>query len=57
MFATNACNPYGTQQACVTTTNKLASTSLTLTAGTTYLIMFYTNGSTYTMVNPQITIQ
>ncbi len=31
--------------------------SLSLVGGQAYLIMFYTDGDTYTMVNPQITIQ
>ena len=33
------------------------ATPVTLNAGTTYLIMFYTDGASYIMVDPTIDIQ
>jgi hypothetical protein len=56
VFQTAACSPYGTQLACVTASGKTASTTQTLTQGVTYLILFHTDGATYTMVNPIVTI-
>ncbi|MFH2006637.1 MAG: hypothetical protein ABI333_08640, partial [bacterium] len=56
VFATTACSPYGAELACVTNTARTASTTLALTAGQSYLIVFYTDGETYTMVDPEITI-
>ncbi len=56
IFETAACNPHGAELTCVVTSNKTASTSVALTQGTTYLIAFYTDGNSYTMVNPTIDI-
>jgi hypothetical protein len=56
VFQTAACAPYGTQLACVTASSKTASTTQPLTQGVTYLILFHTDGPTYTMVNPILTI-
>ena len=35
---------------------KTATLTLTLQAGRSYLIVFYTDGDAYTMVDPEITI-
>ena len=56
VFQTAACSPYGTQLACVTPSSKTASTTLALTQGVPYLILFHTDGASFTMVNPIITI-
>ena len=56
IFETASCNPYGAQVACVTSSNKTPSTTVTLTQGVTYLIAFYTDGESYTMIDPDITI-
>jgi hypothetical protein len=56
VYETSGCNPYGTQLACVTSTTLSVGSSVSLTSGTTYLIQFYTDGDSYTMVNPQVTI-
>jgi hypothetical protein len=56
IFETAACAPLGTEVVCAAASGKTATTTNTLTAGTTYLILFYTDGDTYTMVNPTITI-
>jgi hypothetical protein len=42
--------------ACATSSNKTPSTTVTLTQGVTYLILFYTDGDSYTMIDPSITI-
>ncbi|MBI5477301.1 MAG: hypothetical protein HY906_00510 [Deltaproteobacteria bacterium] len=56
VFAGPSCSPLGTQRACVTVDGKTASTLVSLTPGTPYLILFHTDGDSYTMVNPSITI-
>ncbi len=58
VFTGLGCTPFGTEVGC-TTANATSITlnSLSLTGGQPYLIMFYTDGDSYTMVNPQITIQ
>ncbi|MFH2008250.1 MAG: Ig-like domain-containing protein [bacterium] len=57
VFETVACQPYGPQRACVTSSGKTVGTTVSLTGGTPYLILFYTDGAAYTMVDPEITIQ
>jgi hypothetical protein len=56
IFETASCSPYGAQVACATSSNKTPSTTVTLTQGVTYLILFYTDGDSYTMIDPSITI-
>ncbi|MFH2005677.1 MAG: DUF4215 domain-containing protein [bacterium] len=56
VFETTACSPYGAQAACNSSTSPSVSTTAQLTAGQSYLILFYTNGDTLTMVDPSITI-
>jgi len=56
VFETLACGTYGTPIACEDPTGKLATALVNLTAGQPYLIMFFTSGTTYTMVDPQIDI-
>jgi hypothetical protein len=47
----------GPQLTCITNAAKtVGSGALTLTGGTSYRILFYTDGETYTMVDPTITI-
>ena len=58
VFETAACSPYGNEVLCETAmSNAITSSSMTLVAGTTYMIMFYTDGSSYIMVDPTIDIQ
>jgi hypothetical protein len=56
VFETASCSPYGTEAACDTANGKSISVTLNAVQSTTYLIVFYTDGDQYTMVNPQITI-
>lgn len=56
VFETDACSPYGTQVTCQAPSSKTGSASATLTAGTTYLILAHTDGSTYTMIDPKVTV-
>ncbi len=52
-----SCAPYDTELACVVDNTGLsAMTTVTLTAGTTYLIAFFTDDDEYTMVDPTITV-
>lgn len=57
IFETAACIPYGTEIDCVTSNDLVPSITTSLVNNTEYLIMFYTDGDTYTMVDPQIDIQ
>lgn len=57
VFETRACEPYGPEIECVTSNDQSVATSVALTAGTPYLIPFYTDGEAYTMVDPEIVIQ
>ncbi len=50
------CSPYGSEVACVTNSDLDASATVALTAGSTYLIAFFTDGPTYTMVDPIVDI-
>jgi hypothetical protein len=56
VFQGTSCDPYGTEISCEATTGKTASVTASLTAGTTYLIMFFTDGDPYTMVDPEIDV-
>jgi hypothetical protein len=57
VFETTACDPYGAEVECQTESSKTISvTGVQLTAGTTYLILFYTDGTSYDMVDPSINI-
>jgi len=57
VFETGSCSPYGAEVGCVTDSSNSASiTSLYLDAAMTYLIMFYTDGVSYVMVDPTIDI-
>jgi hypothetical protein len=56
VFETASCVPYGAEVGCVTASDTLITLSVPLTAGTTYLILFYTDGPTWQMLNPSITI-
>jgi hypothetical protein len=57
VFTGNACAPLGAQVACLNPSSKNVSGQMSLTAGTTYLFMAYTDGESYTMVDPRVTIQ
>ncbi|MBW2457663.1 MAG: hypothetical protein JRI68_24375, partial [Deltaproteobacteria bacterium] len=53
-----SCAPFGAEVGCTTYSGKsITLSNLSLTGGQPYLIMFYTDGESYTMINPQITIQ
>ena len=57
VFESNACDPFGTEVDCTTNTDQDATlTGVTLNAGQEYLIAFHTDGETWTMVDPSITI-
>lgn len=57
VFESNACNPYGTEVTCGDNSDKTISLSgVMLTANVEYLIVFHTDGNTWTMVDPEITI-
>jgi hypothetical protein len=56
VFEGTTCAPHGTEVACGTDSSTSVSTTVSLTQGTTYLIMFFTDGDTYTMVDPSIDI-
>jgi hypothetical protein len=56
VFEGSDCASLGTELACVTGSGKTATASVGLTQGTQYLIGFYTDGESYTMVDPTISI-
>jgi hypothetical protein len=56
VFEGLSCSPKGAQVACQTANDTYVTATVDLTAGTSYLITFFTDGDTYTMVNPSITI-
>ncbi|HVY47391.1 MAG TPA: hypothetical protein VHB21_15995, partial [Minicystis sp.] len=56
VFDGAGCSPLGTEVTCVTNSAKTASAQVSLTAGHPYRILFHTDGDSYTMVDPQITI-
>jgi hypothetical protein len=53
---TAACNPVGPQLSCQATDTKTVNAAVTLTAGTAYTIVFYTEAESSTMVDPTIFI-
>jgi len=55
-FETNSCSPLGTEVSCETATSASISSTIDLTAGTSYTFVFYTDGDVYTMINPEISI-
>ncbi len=57
VFETTACSPYGAEVVCRTaSTNSISVSNVYLDAGTTYTVMFYTDGASYDMVDPTIDI-
>jgi hypothetical protein len=56
VFESASCDPLGTQVSCIANMALTATASVTLTAGTTYVILSYTDGDTFTMVDPEIAI-
>jgi len=56
VFATTNCSPLGVELACDTANGLSVSTSVELTAGQAYLILFYTDGDTWSMEDPEISI-
>jgi len=56
IFQTTACSPYGAEEACLTSTTTTIGANVELFAGQSYLILFYTDGESYTMIDPTITI-
>jgi cysteine-rich repeat protein len=56
VFEGAACAPYGPELTCVTESSKTPAANLQLTGGQAYLIVFYTDGESYTMVDPILNI-
>ncbi|MBI4951162.1 MAG: hypothetical protein HY908_03950 [Myxococcales bacterium] len=56
VFDGSACSPLGAQLSCVTASSKSASTSVYLEQGKSYRILFHTDGDSYTMVDPTLTV-
>jgi hypothetical protein len=56
VFEGATCPPAGTEVACVVASGKSVETYVSLTQGTTYTLMFFTDGNTYTMVDPEIDV-
>jgi hypothetical protein len=56
VFEGTGCDPYGTELDCQTSASKTVSSTASFNAGTTYLIMFFADGESYTMVDPEINI-
>ncbi len=56
IFSGTACAPLGAEVACVTASGKSVQAMAALTAGQPYRIAFYTDGDSYSMVDPSITI-
>ncbi len=56
VLETSGCDPYGSEVTCVDANDTSITASVSLTAGTTYLIAFFTDGEAYTMVDPSITL-
>ncbi|MCC6526961.1 MAG: hypothetical protein IT373_30215 [Polyangiaceae bacterium] len=56
VFDGAACSPLGAQLSCVTASSKSASTSVYLEQGKSYRILFHTDGDSYTMVDPTLTV-
>ncbi len=51
-----ACDPYGEEVTCNTAMSEGISTTVALTGGESYLIAFFTDGPSFTMVDPEIDI-
>jgi hypothetical protein len=56
LFEGATCPPSGTEVACQTASGTSAETYVSLTQGTEYTLMFFTDGDTYSMVDPEIDI-
>ncbi|MBW2525912.1 MAG: hypothetical protein JRI23_17145 [Deltaproteobacteria bacterium] len=56
VFESAACSPYGQELACRWQAGKTASTRVYMTSGTTYLILFHTDGYSYPMTDPEIDV-
>jgi hypothetical protein len=56
MLEGTSCIPYSTQVDCHSDTSTSITSTVAHNAGTPYLLMFFTDGESYTMVNPEITI-
>jgi hypothetical protein len=56
IFEGTSCDPIGSEVSCTTASSKTISTGLVPTSGSTYLFAFYTNGPTWTMVDPTVSI-
>jgi hypothetical protein len=56
VFAGGTCSELGEEVACLKNSGKAIDTTLELTGGVTYYMLFYTDGATYTMVDPSITL-
>ncbi len=56
VFETDACSPYGTEVACQKPSSSAVTMAVNLTAGTTYLILAHSDGSSYSMTDPAISI-
>jgi hypothetical protein len=56
-FQGASCSPLGSEIACETNSSKTVSAELTMTAGQTYTFLAHTDGESYTMVNPSVTVQ
>jgi hypothetical protein len=57
VFEGAGCSPLGTELDCMVSSSDTVSTTVTLDAGTPYLLLFHTDGDTYTMVDPIVDIQ
>ncbi|MBW2526545.1 MAG: hypothetical protein JRI23_20355 [Deltaproteobacteria bacterium] len=56
IFEGTTCNPYGAELACWSALDQQVRGKVHLTSGTTYLLLFYTDSETYTMVDPSLSI-
>jgi hypothetical protein len=56
VFQGLSCSPKGAEVACQTASSTSISATVNLTAGAPYLIMFFTDGDSFSMVNPSISI-
>lgn len=56
VFNGTGCSPLGSEIDCVQNSSKTVTITVSMTSGQWYRIFTYTDGLTYTMVDPQITI-
>ncbi|MDY0002113.1 MAG: hypothetical protein RBU30_12520 [Polyangia bacterium] len=56
LYQGDACSPYGPEVACVSSSGKTGAAFPELESGTTYLIQAYTDGNSYSMTDPQVTV-